>query len=335
MNGYLRSLHHTLLGGEAKGLVATVESDELGLEHCVSVDLETGTLVTLNTSKAGGVSLVDGGKGDRTARNLGHVVVTNSNGDVGESSTAGVDETTDLGVELGTLDLGVVGIGDLLINEKERCTGVGNGIRALGVLNHLVANSELGGGELPESSLSLDRNPGHLAGDLGSVDLSEVVAACTIGVEVGSEHGHVEIFHNVVEEGLRGCLLGAVVDSVEVGESKTDETVSVSVLNKRLGDRIGQLDDLVLDLNTSNGDSVRANDTSSTGAITIADFPLRTGNCLERSRLSGIKCGVLTDGSLGKLGAEHPPECVSDRLGLIKVSAYRSEEPESKSKFRV
>ena len=334
MTGYLDSLH-TLLGGEAKGLVAAVESDELRLEHCVSKDLETGTLVALNTSEAGGVGLIDGGKSDCAARNLGHVVVTNSNRDVGESSIAGVDKTTDLGVELSTLDLGVVGIGDLLIDEKERCTGVGNGIRALGVLEHLVANSELGGGELPESSLSLDRDPGHLAGDLGSIDLSEIVAACAIGVEVGSEHGHVEIFHDVVEEGLCGCLLGAVVDSVEFGESKTNETVSVSVLNKRLGDRIGQLDDLVLDLDTSNSNSVHANNTSSTRAITIADLPLRTVNLLERSRLSGVKCGVLADRSLGKLSAEHPPEFVSDRLKLIRASAYRSEEPESKSRFSV
>ena len=93
MYRYLSSLH-TLLGGEAKGLVAAVESDELRLEHCVSKDLKTGTLVTLNTSKAGGVSLIDGGKGDRTARNLGHVVVTNGNRDVGESSSTGASAGT-------------------------------------------------------------------------------------------------------------------------------------------------------------------------------------------------------------------------------------------------
>lgn len=221
-----------LLLGEAKRLVTAVESDQLRLEHGVAEDLKAGALVALDAAEAGGVGLVNGGEGDGLAGDLGHVAVADGDGHIGEGGSAGVDEAADLGVELGARDRGVVGVGDLLVDEEERGTGVGDGVGALRVLEHLVANGELGRGELPEAGLSLDGDPCHLACGLGHVDLSELVYTCAVGVEVGSEDGHVEIVHDVVEEGLCGGFLGAVVDGVELRESKADKTVSVSVLNE-------------------------------------------------------------------------------------------------------
>ena len=117
-DGYLRLLYCRLLA-ETERLVATIEGNELSLEHGVTVNLETGALVALNAAEAGRVCLVDSGKSDLVTRNLGHVGVTDSNRHIGKGSGARVDVTTNLSIELGALDLGVVGIGDLLVDEKE------------------------------------------------------------------------------------------------------------------------------------------------------------------------------------------------------------------------
>lgn len=176
---------------KTKGLVTTVESDELRLEHGVAVDLQTCTLVTLYTTEAGRVCCVDSGKGDLATGDLGHVGVTDGDTHVGESGAAGVDETADLSVELSTLDLRVVCLSDLLVDKEERCAGVGNGVGALRVLEQLVTDSELGRAKLPEASVGLDGDPCHLAFELGGVNLAELVHTGAIWVEIGSEDGHV------------------------------------------------------------------------------------------------------------------------------------------------
>jgi hypothetical protein len=71
--------------------------------------------------------------------------------------------------------------------------------------------------------------------------------------------------------------------SVEAGESKTDETVSVGILYERLRDLVGKFDGLVLDCNTSNSDSISTDSTSSTGAIAVTDFELGTIGLFEGS----------------------------------------------------
>ena len=298
MYGYLRLFSCNGLLAEAERLVTAVEGNELSLEHGVTVDLETGTLVALHTTEAGCVGLVHSSEGDLVSGDLGHVGVADSDGHVGKGSRARVDETADLSVELSTLYLGVICLGNLLIDEKERCTGVGNGIRALGVLEELVTDSELGGIELPETGLGLDGNPGHLALELGSIDLAKLVHTCAIGVEVGGEDRHVEVAHNIVEEGLRRSLLGAIVDSVEVRESKTNKTIGVGVLNERLRNLVGQLNGLALNLDASDGDGVRTDCSSSTRAVTVADLPLSTLSLLEGSRLGGIEGSVAASSSV-------------------------------------
>lgn len=204
---------------EAEGLVAAVEGNELRLEHGVAVDLETGALVTLDATEAGGVCLIDGGEGDLVTGDLGHVGVTDGNSHIGKLSAARVDVATDLSVELGALDLGVVGVGDVLVDEEERSSGVGNGLRGAGVLGDLAVDGELGRRELPEARGGVDGDPGHVADELGGVDLAELVDTGAIGVEIGSEDGHVQAAHHVVEEGLLGELLGSVVDCALLARS--------------------------------------------------------------------------------------------------------------------
>lgn len=187
---HVRLLRNWLLA-ETKGLVTTVESNKLCLEHGVAVDLQTCTLVTLYTTEASGVCCIDSGESDLATGDLGHVRVTDCNTHVGKSGTARVDETTDLSVELSTLDLRVVCLGDLLVDEEERCTCVGNGVGSLRVLEKLIADSKFGRAKLPEASIGLDRNPCHVAFKLGGINLAELIHAGAIWVEIGSEDGHV------------------------------------------------------------------------------------------------------------------------------------------------
>lgn len=199
---------------ESKGRVAAVESDELGLEHDVTVDLKTSALVALNTTKASCVGLINSGEGDLVARDLGHVAVTDGNSHVGKLGVAGVDETANLGIVLRAFNLGVVGIGNVLVDKEERGTGVGNGLGSSRVVNDLAVDAELGRGELPETGACVDRNPRHLALELGGIDLTELVNTGAIGVEVSSEDGKVKVAHDIVEESLLRGFLGAIVDSV-------------------------------------------------------------------------------------------------------------------------
>lgn len=291
---------------EAKRRVAAVESDKLSLEHGVAVDLETGTLVALNSTEAGRVGLVDSRESDLVSGNLGHVGVTNGNGHVGQSGVARVDETTNLGIELRTLDLGVVGIGDRLVHKEKGGTSVSDGLGSTGVLKDLVANGKLGRRELPEARRGVHGDPSHLALELGGIDLAELVNTSAIRVKISGEHREVEVAHDVVEEGLLGRLLGTIVDSVESREGKTNKTVGVGVLNKGARYGAGKFDSLVLDGHTANGDCVSANSSSSTGSITVGDLPLCTGHVLECGRLSRVVNTVANGGLLGKIGAENP-----------------------------
>lgn len=93
---------------------------------------------------------------------------------------------------------------------------------------------------------------------------------------------------------------------VELGEGKADKAISVGILNKRLGDLVGELNGLVLDRDTSNGNGVCAHDTSGARTVAVANFPLSTVHLLERSRLGRIKSSVLTNELRVKLGAETP-----------------------------
>lgn len=292
---------------ESKRLVAAVECDELSLEHYVTVNLEASALIALDTPEAGRVGLVDWGECDLVTRDLGHVVVTDGDRHVGKGRVARIDETTNLSIELCTLDLGVVCLGNGLIDEKKRGTRVGDGLRSTWVAQDFVTNRELGRRELPETGGGVDRNPSHLALEFAGVDLAKLVHASAIGVKVGSENGQVEVRHDVVEEGLLGCLLGAIVDRVQLGESKTDETVSVGVLDERLRNRIGKFNGLVRNGDTADSHCVSANNASSARTVAVRNLPLCTSHRLEGGGLLRVINTVASGGLLRKFGTEDPP----------------------------
>jgi hypothetical protein len=114
--------HLQLLGRHLQSLVLAVENNILGAEHDVSVDLEVGTAVALDAAEAGvGVDL---GEGNHVSGDLGHVGGAHGDGEIGHLCVAWVGETSDLGVVDGSLDLAVVGGGDLGIDEEEGSSGV-------------------------------------------------------------------------------------------------------------------------------------------------------------------------------------------------------------------
>ena len=254
------TLLHQWLLSKSQTLIPTIKRNKLCLEHRVSENLQPSALVALHAAKARGVRLVHHCKRDLVARDLGHVAVADRDGEIGERGFARVDEAADLCVELRALDLRVVRVCDLLVDEEQRCTCVGDGVGRAGVLDDLVADGELGRWELPKACLGLDGDPGHLALELGGVDFAEFVDASTVGVEVGGEDGEVEVAHDVVEEGLCGGFLGAIVDGVQVGEGEAEEAVGIGVLDEGLRDGVGELDGLVLDFNAANFNDVGAND---------------------------------------------------------------------------
>jgi hypothetical protein len=73
-----------------------------------------------------------------------------------------------------------------------------------------------------------------------------------------------------------------------------------------LRDLVGELDGLVINAHTSNGDLVGTNSTSSAGAIAVADLELGTGGFLEGGRFSRIESRMLANGLRVKISGEHP-----------------------------
>jgi len=103
-------------------LVGSVKDDVLRAEHDITVDLEVGTTVALDSTEAGvGIDLSEG---DGVSGNHGHVGGSNGDTEIRELGVAGICESTDLSVVDGTGNLLVVGIGDLLVNKEERSSGI-------------------------------------------------------------------------------------------------------------------------------------------------------------------------------------------------------------------
>jgi hypothetical protein len=212
LKNHLSRCRDRRLSAETQRLVSAVEGNKLRLEQGITIDLKSSTAVTLHTTEAGRVRLVDSRERDLATGDGSHVCGADGDGHVGEGSTAGVDKSTDLGIVLRALDLGIVRLGDVLVDEKKRSSGIGNrlGTSCVGHLD--AADSELGGIELPETRGCIDGDPGHVTNKLGRVDFAELVHARAIRIEVGGEDGEIEVGHYVVEEGLLGGLLDAIVD---------------------------------------------------------------------------------------------------------------------------
>jgi len=162
-----------LLSSETKlrGRVLHGEDNKLALEEDVTEDGDAGAGAGLDTTVALGgsdLSVVDVAAGDS------ELLATNDGGEAGESGRAGEDVTTLAVGVLGSGDLGVVGVDDVVGEEHEGGAGVSNGRVGAGN-GGTAADGVTSGGELPEAVLSVDVDVGDGTGVLGGVNVAEVV----------------------------------------------------------------------------------------------------------------------------------------------------------------
>ena len=143
------------MGCKGYGVVLDVEDGKLRFEENVSVDLEIRALVTLHRPDASiglGSSTVDGLEVKKALIDGGHICIPQGDLEVLQLRVTREGEETLGLVELSTLDLTVVSLRDVVINEKQCCSGVGNRRVTGGILLYLaITNLELVGRNLPET----------------------------------------------------------------------------------------------------------------------------------------------------------------------------------------
>ena len=103
------------------GIVLDVEDSELGLEEDVAINLEVGTLVALHGANASvrlGTSTVDGLKIKKALINGSHIIVSKGNIEVLQLRVARESEEALGLIKLGTLDLAVVGLGNVVVDKE-------------------------------------------------------------------------------------------------------------------------------------------------------------------------------------------------------------------------
>ncbi|KAI6755704.1 hypothetical protein HG531_004810 [Fusarium graminearum] len=220
-------------------LVATVKDNKSSLESNITKDVDTNILTGLDTTEAGGRSVLDRSVVDvRTGDGNGHT--TNSKAEVGQRSGAAEDVTAVRRAVASTANLGVVGRVDGGREKKEGGTGIGN-------------TSD--GASVDKSLRGVNGSVANLAGIRRAVDETKVVGSGLLVLQVGCEDSGLEAGGSVVEEGV---LLGGC-DGVDGAETKTEEAVETSLLLKLVRDTLGRLYSLGADNEASNRDLVLVN----------------------------------------------------------------------------
>ena len=164
----------------------------------------------------------------------------------------------------GTLDLLVVGGDGSRVDEHEGGASVSNASKAASRWG-AGADGVGRGGEAPESLRAVDIGVCDAAVIAGGNDGAEVVGACGVVFEAGGHEGFGETLGDGVgEEGLGGGGL----DSVDVVEGKTDETIACTGCEGR-GSSSGSLDSLAGDRDAANVDCVLVDSAGGARAVAI------------------------------------------------------------------
>lgn len=225
-------------------VVSSIESHELRLEHDISVDLQVA-LNGLDTSETSYyirqyrcarflglekaltlTSSIHRGEVDIRSSHSSHVGSSNIDLQIRQDSITRECNTSDSLVVYCAGDLAVVCVDDCWVDQHEGGSGVGNGLATGDLHRRSGTDSELLGGELPETLGVVDWRPGEGAVELGGVNVAEFVSTDSVVTEIGSEDWFRERGHRIVEE----CFLLLWLDGVEFGESETDESVVRSIL---------------------------------------------------------------------------------------------------------
>lgn len=155
--------------------VTAVKHNEGGFQRNITKDIDTNSSAALQAAEASSACAVGRRKVHVLARD-GDGGTPNAKGEVWQRSGA-LEGITTLGiVVLGTADLGVVGVDDVVIEEKQRGASVGNTGDGLS-LERTAADGVAGRREAPEAFAVVNGCVGDGAGVLGTVDVAKVVLA--------------------------------------------------------------------------------------------------------------------------------------------------------------
>lgn len=198
-----------------------VKNNKLGLQENITEDRKPNRSIALNAPKARRTS--------SRKRRVIHIITRHNSAvsldlerDIRESSAAGEDVAAVSLAVGGAGNLGVVCCYDVVGQEEERRSSVGNGRDTFGN-GGAGADCVACASEAPESLRVVDGCVGDASGVGGVVDVAEVVAAWLALFEIGGEEWGAEESGGVVEKGLL-LVWGYGVDG---GEGETEESVAL------------------------------------------------------------------------------------------------------------
>jgi len=163
-----------LTESDSRGALGSVEDDILALQEDVAKDCIPDTGIRLDTTEAG--------RGATRDRRIIHIRARNSTSlsanydrEIREVSVAWECVAT-LGIIIDrAVNLVIVSGNDVVIDEKERSASVGNAGKRARARRSAVADGVAVSGERPETFAVIDVGICEFAGELGSVDESEIV----------------------------------------------------------------------------------------------------------------------------------------------------------------
>lgn len=194
-------------------LVTTIENNKSSLKGDITEDVDANIFARLNTTEAGGRTVLDRSIVDVRAGN-GDSNTTNGKAEVGQRSRAAEDVSTVSRTVLSSADLGIVCGVDAGREEEEGGAGISNTIDGASV-DGSRANGVARSSEVPETLRRVHGSVSDLASVGCAIDVAKVVSTRLLVLEIGSEDRVAEGRLGVVEEGL---LLGGL-DSVDRTEA--------------------------------------------------------------------------------------------------------------------
>ena len=242
--------HSQILGREPKLRASrrVIEDDELRLEEDITEDGLPDAVVALEPAEAA-PALGGGGVVEVATRDHGRVAFDLER-EVGEGGGAGEDVPAVRLAVGGSGDLRVVGGDEVVGEEEEGRSRVGDGGDAFAD-GGSGADGVPAGGEAPEALGVVHGGVGDVARVLAGVDVAEVVATGLALLQVGGEERGFEAGLGVGEEGL--LLVGG--DGVDGAEGEAEEAIAL-VLSELRADGLGQFDGLTGDGGTADVDDV-------------------------------------------------------------------------------
>lgn len=162
--------------------------------------------------------------------------------EVGEGGVAREDESLEGWVHAGSLHLAPVGLGDIIIDQHQGGSGIGD-CRTTGAvgLDRAIADGKTARCKLPEPVRAVDRGICQITFELGLVDPAKLVCTDFGMSKVGGEDWLREGRLDVIEKG--SLFLGLY--RVDRAKAESKKTIRVRIQDEAVGDVRGKLNGLI------------------------------------------------------------------------------------------